>query len=188
MELLTLGAAIWAAVHLIPAALPGLRRQLTGALGEGPYKGLFALTVAAGLALIIWGWRSVAPEFVYAPPSFGRTAANVLMVPAVVLFIASNLKTNLKRLVRHPQLLGVALWAVAHLLANGEQRSVVLFGALGLWAILMIVLLNRRDGPWQKPEIVPWRSDAQAIVAGVVAFAILFALHPMVIGVAPNAF
>ena len=72
-----------------------------------------------------------------------------------ILFFAAYPPTNVKRLLRHPQLTGVALWGVGHLLANGESRSIVLFGGLTLWAIAEIVVINRRDGARDKPAPVP---------------------------------
>jgi uncharacterized membrane protein len=120
-------------------------------LGSNPYRGLFTLVIVASLVLMVFGWRQIIPETLYSPPAWGRLAAAPLMLIAFVLFVASNMAGNLKRWLRHPQLTGVATWAVAHLLANGEDRSVLLFGVMLVWALLAIVLINRRDGAWQKP-------------------------------------
>jgi uncharacterized membrane protein len=102
-----------------------------------------------------------------------------------VLFVASNLPTNLKRLIRHPQLTGVATWAFAHLLANGDSRSLVLFGGIGVWAVVEMGLLNRRDGAWRRPEPLPLVAELKPLIGAAVAFAILFLAHPYIAGVSP---
>lgn len=187
MEILIAGVLLWSVVHLIPAALPSLRGRLIEGVGEGPYKGLFALSILGGVGVMVWGWRSSVPAPVYDPPAWGRVAANVLMVVAMILFAGSNLRTNLKRLLRHPQLLGFTLWSIAHLLANGDQRSVALFAPLGVWAVLMIAFLNRRDGAWEKPAPTPISGEWKPVLAGAVVFAAFFLLHPIVIGASPRA-
>jgi uncharacterized membrane protein len=105
------------------------------------------------------------------------------MVVALVLFAASGVPTNLKRVLRHPQLAGVATWAGAHLLANGDSRSLVLFGGIGLWALASMRLINRRDGAWQKPGALPLSADLKPLIAGIVAFALVYLAHPWIAGV-----
>ncbi len=96
---------------------------------------------------------------------------------------ASGGPSNVKRFIRNPQLAGVIVWAGAHLLANGDNRSIVLFGGLGLWAILEIVLLNRRDGPWEKPGPAPIKRDLMLGVLAAVVVVVLMMLHPFFTGI-----
>jgi uncharacterized membrane protein len=105
---------------------------------------------------------------------------------ALLLFAASGMTTNIKRVLRHPQLTGLATWAAAHLLANGELRSLVLFGGLGLWAVVAMLFINRRDGAWQKPEPQPMAGEWKPAAAAVAGFAVLYLLHPWIAGVAPT--
>ena len=86
-------------------------------------------------------------------------------------------------LVRHPQLGGLLTWAVAHLLVNGDSRSLVLFGGLGLWALLAIVATNRRDGAWEKPEPPPLAKDVIGMVVSLVVLAAVIWAHPWLAGV-----
>jgi len=180
---LILGVLLFAGVHLIPSLAAPARARFIEQRGDGPYNGLFSLALLLSFGLMIFGWRSSAPDFLYAPPAWSRWAANLLMVVGVLLFVASGVPTNLKRFIRHPQLTGVATWAVAHLLANGDSRALVLFGGLGVWAVAEIVLINRREGAWQKPEPLPFSADLKPLVAGVVLFAILLWAHPWIAGV-----
>ena len=91
----------------------------------------------------------------------------------------------LRRLIRHPQLTGVLAWGLGHLFSNGEARSLILFGGLALWAGLQMILLNRRDGAWQKPERVPVGSDLKLLLTGAGFFAIFMYTHEWLFGVGP---
>lgn len=185
MIFLVLGVLIWSCAHLVPALELPLRAACIQRIGEGPYKGAFALSVVGSIVLMVVGWQSANPVGLYAPPSWGATFANLAMFVALFSFIGSNVPTNLKRVVRHPQLVGLAVWAFAHLLANGDVRSLVLFGGLGLWAVLEIASLNRRDGAWQKPEPLPLSAELKPLVATAVVYVALVFGHPYFAGASP---
>ena len=182
---LTLGVLLWSITHLLPAAVPGLRRSLLGKMGENGYKGVFTLLMVLAIYLVISGWKAAVPESVFLPPAWGRHLTALLMLIAFVLFFAPYPPNNIKRALRHPQLTGVLCWGVAHLLANGEGRSIVLVGGLALWALLEIVLINRRDGLWQKPEPAPRKNDIMLTVAGFGAYVIVALSHQWLFGFSP---
>ena len=184
---LTLGVLLWSLTHFVPAVAVDFRKRMIEKLGEKPYKGVFTLVMAFSIYLIISGWKSTVPEFLYVPPEWGRHAASLLVLIAFILFSASHGKNNIQRFIRHPQLSSVVVWGVAHLLANGESRSIVLFGGLMLWAVADIVLLNRRDGAWVKPEPMPIKKDVIAVVAGLVVYFGFAHLHGWLFGVSPFA-
>lgn len=180
---LILGVLLFAGVHAIPSLAAPARARFMKQRGEGPYKGLFSLALVVAIGLMIFGWRSSSPAGLYAPPAWGAWAVRGLMVVSLLLFVASGVPTNLKRFLRHPQLTGVATWAAAHLLANRDSRSLALFGGLGLWAVLQIVLINRREGAWEKPEPLPFSADLKPIAVAVVVFFVLLLAHPWIAGV-----
>lgn len=153
-------------------------------MGRLPYRGVFALITFSALGMIIYGWQVADPGYVYTPPAWGLHVNNALMVLAILLMTAAEMPTRIKRWVRHPMLSGMVLWAVAHLLANGDQKSVVMFSVLGLWSALAIVLINRRDGPWQKPEPASAKQDFLVVAGGLVATAVIIGIH-MFLGLAP---
>lgn len=184
---LVFGVLLWSATHFVPALAAGFRKKLIDRLGEKPYKGVFTLVMVLAIYLIISGWRSTPPEMLYLPPAWGRHATMLLVLIAFVLFSASHGTNNIKRFIRHPQLSSVALWGFAHLLANGETRSVVLFGGLMLWAVADIALLNRREGAWQKPEAAPFKKDVIAVAAGIVVYLVIAFSHQWLFGVSPFA-
>lgn len=183
MTLLVFGVLIWSLTHLFPAMLPDARRRLFERLGENTYKGVYSLCIVFGLVLIIVGWRSVIPTGVYAPPLAPNPLVSLFVLAALVLFAASANPGNIKRFVRHPQMAAVILWGVAHLLTNGSNRAIVLFGGLTLWAVLEIILCNKRDGEWQKPAKAAVKVDVITVVAGLGVFAVLAYFHPTFFGV-----
>lgn len=185
MNWLILGIALFAAVHLVSAVVPGSCKSLKAAVGDKLFRTVYSLLALAGVVLIVIGWRSAVPVAVYAPPAWGATLAFLLMFVAVFLFGASHAKTNLKRYVRHPQLTAVILFSVAHLLSNGDIRSIVLFASLGAWALVEIPLINRREGEWIKPPRASMKSEMIGATISVVVFLVLVALHPYFAGVSP---
>ena len=182
---LWLGVIVWSVVHAMPSLAPGVKANLVGKLGEGPYKGVFAVAIVASIVLMVIGWQSAIADIVYEPPAWGRHPAMLLMLIAFLLFAFSHGKSNLKRYIRHPQLTAVVVWAVAHLLANGDSRSVVLFGVIGVWALVEMVLLNRRDGAPTLPEPRPWSAELKPIIIGVVLYIVFVFAHPWLFGVSP---
>ena len=183
MTLLILGLALWWAVHLTPAFTPALKTSMVARLGQSGWRGLFSLLTVAGIVLMVLGWRATAPAQVYAPLAPPRAAGAVMLV-ALVLFFSARVPTDIKRWLRHPQLTGVLLWALVHLAVNSEQRSLLLFGGLGLWALVEIIAINRRDGAWVKPAPVGLLRSAVPLVIGAAAWALLAWAHPWLAGVA----
>lgn len=179
---LIFGVLLWAAAHLFIALGANARAQLIAKIGLGPYKGLFSLTIISALVLIVMGWKSMPPEFLYVAPTAMRHVTMLLMPFAVILFISARAPTDIKQWLRHPQLTGVKLWAVAHLLSNGETRSVILFGGLLAWAVTEVIVINRRDGAWRKPAPVGMtKTVLSALVGSVLTAALMFA-HPWISG------
>lgn len=184
MGMLITGVLLWSLVHLMKSVTPGLRASIQGAIGEGPHKGLVALLLLGSLALMIFGWRSTPAEFVYDPPVWGRHANMTLMFVAILLIGAAQGASRIRQWIRHPMLTGVLVWAVGHLLANGDNKSLVLFGGLGLWALISIVTVSRNEGVWVKPaKIATAGRELLSLVIVAILYAILMFLHPWIAGV-----
>jgi uncharacterized membrane protein len=185
MSLLIAGLLLFTIVHLVPAASPATRARMVDSLGEGPYRGLFSIVIIASLVLIVLGWKAATPTGIYVPPVGGGAVISAVVFAAFVLFVTSKARSNYRRFVRHPQMIAVILWSVAHLLVNGDSRSVLLFGGLGIWAVFEIVLCNKRDGDWRKPDVVPFSADTIVAVIAAAAFGAFFFLHKALFGVLP---
>ena len=185
MALLIAGLLLFTLAHLLPAASPGTRDNLAARFGDNAYRGLFSAVILASLVMMVFGWKAATPAAIYVPPFGGGPIISAVIFFAFVLFVTSKARTNYRRFVRHPQMMAVVLWSVAHLLVNGDSRSVVLFGGLAVWSVAEIVLCNKRDGVWKKPDVVPFSADMIVAVIAGVAFAIFFYLHKALFGVLP---
>jgi uncharacterized membrane protein len=185
MALFLVGITLFCVVHLFPALAPAARENLVFKLGENPYKGIYSLLILAGVVMIVFGWKATTPEPLYVPPLGPGMLPAVLVLVGLILFFASNMKGYLRRTLRHPQMIGTLLWAGSHLLTNGDSRSVILFGSLAVWALLEIVLCNRRDGPRTELPKASLKGDVIAVAIGVVAFGVLGHFHVKLFGVSP---
>lgn len=185
MLLIGLGLFLWIFVHLFPALAPGLRGQLVARLGLNPYKGIFSLLIIAGVLLIVFGWRSTDPVYLYnTPPGIRHGAMLLVMIGFMLMVAASFPYTRIKRLLRHPQLTGVLLWAIAHLLVNGDSRSLLVFGSIAAWSIASMVLINRRDGAWVKPvKVQGWGKELLIPVIGIALSILIVRFHQYLSGV-----
>jgi uncharacterized membrane protein len=185
MAVLILGLVLFLAPHSLKMALPQGRKALIERRGEGAVKGIVALSSILGLVLIVWGFASAEPVILYAPPPWGPTLNAILMLPALILTVASGAPPGyIKRAVVNPLLLGTILWSVGHLLSVGDLAGVVLFGAFLAWSIIDWAMQPARV-PVSAPAA---RSDLIAIIAGVVVYVLLvWRLHMWLFGVAPLA-
>ena len=186
MTILILGLVVFLGIHSV-RILAGPFRDAQVAANPRRWKGLYTLVSFVGLGLIIWGWilaRPMAPQL-YDPPTWGRHVTLGLVWIAFVLMPTANAPTGrIKATVRHPMLLGVIFWSSGHLLANGDQASVVLFGSFLVWAILDLISAMRRGEP--APVVVRPRADVIAVVAGTVLWAVfVLFLHRVLFGVSP---
>ena len=162
------------------------RAALIAHFGEGPYKGLYSLVSAAGLVLIVWGfgrYRLTGYIQVWDPPLWLNPITIVLMWFAFVALVATYAPLGrIKATLRHPMLVAVKTWALAHLLVNGDLGSMILFGSLLLWAGYDRATLKRRGEPGAPPSAATI-GDGIAIAVGTVAYVAMWWLHPLAIGV-----
>ncbi|PDT73335.1 NnrU family protein [Bradyrhizobium sp. C9] len=182
-----LGLVLFLGIHVL-SSLRELRAGIVNALGEGAYKGVYSLVSFAGLALIIWGfghYRATGWIDVWTPPTAFKHITVALMLPAVILVVAAYIRGRIYSTLKHPMLAGVKLWAFAHLLANGDLGSIILFGSFLGWAVYDRISLKRRADAGGPPIPVGGpTNDLIAIAVGVIVYlALAFAFHPVVIGV-----
>jgi uncharacterized membrane protein len=184
MTLLIIGIIVFLGVHLLPT-VTGLRAWLVSSLGETGYKIAFSLLSLASLALLIYGYAKAPSVQVWSPPEWTRWLAIVLMLPAFIFLVAAYVPGRIRAKLKHPFLVAIKTWALAHLLANGDLASMILFGSFLAYAVYdRITLKHRRpssvvgiEGP-EKPQ-----NDVIAIVLGTVLYAVFLVwLHPFLIG------
>lgn len=182
MTLLILGLILWIAAHLFKRMLPRQR----AAMGDAG-KGLVAVAVVGALVLIILGYRATEFIPVWAPPAFFTHINNLAMVLAVWIYgssAAKGAKAWPADRIRHPQLVAVALWALAHLLVNGDLASIVLFGTLLVWAGAEIAIINKSEPHWTPPRHAGGKTYVRLATITAVVFAIVTAIHYW-LGVSP---
>jgi uncharacterized membrane protein len=187
LAVLVLGLAVFLGAHVFVTRREA-RKALIGRVGEWPYKALFSLVSLVGLALIVWGfaeYRAAGPIAVWSPPAWTRHLTVALMWPATICVTAAYIAGNIKRILKHPMLVGIKLWALAHLIANGDLGALVLFGSVLAWAVYDRITLKRRSDAGAPPIPIGGRSnDIIAVVVGTILYLALgFAFHPLVIGV-----
>jgi uncharacterized membrane protein len=193
LAVMILGLVLFLGVHTLPAQRKP-RARLVAAMGEGGYKLVYALVSLLGIVLIAWGfahYRAAGMIDVWEGSVSPKTLVILkhitvgLMLPAVILVVAAFLRGHIYMAVKHPMLAGVKLWAAAHLLANGDLGSIILFGSFLGWAVFDRISLKRRSDPGAPPiPVGGWGNDMIAIAVGIVAYlALAFAFHPVVIGV-----
>jgi uncharacterized membrane protein len=188
MTLLILGLVIFIGVHSVGILAPAWRDRTAAHLGMVPWQGLYSLASLAGFVLIVWGYGLARQEPValYAPPVWTRHLALLLMVPVFPLLLAAYLPGRIQATVKHPMLAAVKLWALAHLLANGNLADVILFGAFLAWAVADRISLKRRTPPPVPGAPAGKANDWIALVAGLALYgAFLGGLHTWLIGVSP---
>ncbi len=172
MTLLIVGLVLWVVSHWFKRLAPGLRAQM-GDKG----KGVVAVGLLVGLVLMVVGYRAAEVIPVYDPlPGMGH-ANNALMLISVFLFAVGGTKGTLYPIMRHPMLWGTVIWAVAHLLVNGDQASIVLFGGIGIWALISIPLINRSQS-WTPPTNGRGiKGDLMALAGSVVLIGVAAWIH-----------
>ena len=187
LAILVLGLVVFLAPHTL-TAFRAARQQVVNRIGLGPYKGLYSLVALVGIVLIVYGfglYRATGWIDVWVPPSWARHVTVALMWPASICVVAAYIPGDLKRTLKHPFLVGIKLWALAHLIANGDLGSIVLFGSILAWAVFdRISLKRRRDAGGPPIPLGGRRNDLIAIAVGTVLYLALGVwFHPLAIGV-----
>lgn len=167
-------------IHLVPVA-QGFRTRLVARFGDKGYRGLFSAVAAAGLILIMLGYH-LRPDRVqlFTPSAAARELAPVAVTLAFVLFAAANMRGHVRAGLRHPMLLGLLIWSVTHLLANGDLTGTVLFGSFAAYSIVALVSAIRRRAV--KAFLPAWKYDVMAIVGALVLAYVTMRVHPALFG------
>ena len=183
---LMIGLIVFLGPHVF-VTMRNERAELIKRIGEWPYKGLFAVVSIAGLYLIGKGfgmYGDAGPIEIWSPPSWTRHITETLMLPACIFVAAAYIPGEIKRRLKHPMLVGVKTWAVAHLVANGDLGGIILFGSILAWAVFDRITLKRRSDPGALA--IPSggrRNDVIAVVVGTLLYLALgFWFHPYLIG------
>jgi len=186
VSVLIAGIVIFLAAHSF-TTFRTARLVLIAWFGEAAYKGVYSLVSLAGFALIVWGFSRYRAEGLvqlWAPPSWTGDLALVLMWFAFVSLACMNpAPGRIRGWLRHPMLVGIKIWALAHLLANGDAGGMLLFGSFLAWAVFDRIAVKRRGDIGAARVAAFTRADVIALVAGTVVYGAMLLLHPVLIGV-----
>lgn len=192
MALLIVGLVLFIGVHSIRPFAPEWRTSMIEQFGERNWKLLYSAVAIVGLLTTImgYGYARYSAEWLWIPPVWSRhVAALLVLIAFIYLAVAKMPYSKMKQMGGHPMLIGVKLWAFAHLISNGTTADVVLFGSFLAWAVADYAISKRRDREagitYEAPN---FKYDLLAVVIGVIAYGVFaFYLHAVLIGVAPFA-
>ena len=191
MELFILGLLLFLGSHSIRVFANGWRNHMLALLGEKMFKGLYSVASLVGFVLLVYGFSKIRWDspVLWSPPVAMRHVAVLLMLPAMVLLVAGQVPHNaIKAKLGHPMVLSVKVWALAHLLANGRQADLILFGAFLIWSVLNFRAARQRDrlqaANGDEPAATP--NTARVVLIGVAVWAVLlFGGHTWLFAVSP---
>lgn len=177
---LILGLALWSGAHFFKRVAPGPRARL-GDAG----KGLVAVLSVAGIALMVIGYRAAEPTYLWYLGGWAVHLTDLLMLIAVALMGLGSSKSRLRGALRHPMLTGVILWAVLHLMVNGDAPSLVLFGGLAVWAVAEMIVINRAEPAPEPFTGGSVKGDIRLAAITLVVYAVIAGIH---IWIGPSPF
>lgn len=193
MAVLVVGIVLFLGLHLIRVIAPGFRQAMVDRMGPSAWRGVYSVLSILTLVLLIYGFGIARTQttVLYTPPQGMAHLTLLLMLLALICLAASLLPAGyIATKTKHPMVLSVKIWALAHLLVNGDSASVLLFAAFLAWGVILRISLKRRQraGEVVLRPFVSSRYDIYAVVLGAVAWVlILFKLHEWIIGVSPLA-
>ena len=185
MTTLIIGMAIFFGIHVLTST--PARAALAGTIGEVPYKAVFSLVSLIGFGLMIWGFgmSRYGPDsarIVFNPPDWGLWVTGAFTLAGMIVLGSQGGKSHIRKIVKQPMSVGIALWAVGHLFSNGNLNEVALLGGFLAYAIYDFVISNAKGkAPEYQPQL---KGDAIAIVIGVAIFAVILFFHFNLFGVA----
>lgn len=186
--MLILGLILFFGIHALPMNT-GARTAVLDRLGEPAYKVLFGVMSLAGLVVIVWGYQAAVEDnvFIWTPPVWTQHIAVLLMLPALIILVSAYVPSRIRSALKHPMLVAIKVWAFAHLIANGDLVSMILFGAFLAYAVVDRISVKRRAalGPLGAAAGTVW-GDVISVVVGSAAFWFFLVYgHAWLFGVAP---
>lgn len=188
MTILVVGLIVFLGIHSISIFATEFRDRTAARMGAGPWRGIYSLISLAGFVLLVWGYGLARrePVVLYSPPFWTHYVTAVLMLPVFPMIFAPYLPGRIKASLKHPMLVAVKLWAVAHLISNGMLHDVLLFGGFLIWAVADRISYKHRTQRQLKTAPPAARNDVIVVIVGLAIYVLFILwLHQKLIGVAP---
>ena len=177
MIVLSVGLFIWISAHSFKRIFPNQRAELEDRFGQAS-KGVFALAILVSIFLMSIGYRGAEVETVYWSKNWFNTGLNnLLMILAVVLFGLGSSKSRYRNAIRHPMLMGVVVWALAHIVVNGHGPAFFLFGTLAAWGLVSMFVINRAEPEYELFEEGSREGDQRLLIISAIVYAVIAAVH-----------
>lgn len=177
--ILLIGVILWIATHWIKRLAPDFRENLNQKYGAGKARGIITALIVISLVMMIIGYRGSSTNVLYSLPALFGPLCGLLMIIATVLLGMGKSKGRMRSWLRHPMLMGVLLWAVSHLLVNGDVASVILFGGMLIWSVASMQIINKTEGAWVRPEPGPASGDIRLLIISAVLFVVIVVIHTL---------
>ena len=189
MIVLIIGLVIFFGMHLVPVT--GVKSSLIERMGEKKYQSIFSIISLVGFIIIIYGFSLIdtcnsmmadcETDNFYLWDSFeySKEISFLLMPISIIFIVASQMKSNIKKVVHHPMLIGVLIWSFVHLLSTGDLRSIILFASFGAFSIIDIIFTRKTAEQGISFSIL---NDVVVIVVGLVLYSIILYFHEYVSG------
>jgi uncharacterized membrane protein len=188
---LIVGLVLFLGIHSVRIVAPEFRQSQIDKRGLNAWKGIYTLISILGFVILVWGYGIARqdPVVFWVAPAWMSHVVALLMLPVMILLVASQVPAGrIKAAVKHPMLLGVKIWALAHLLVNVDLASVLLFGGFLAWAVVDRISEKKRllAGITRNPVAGPLKWDIIVVVGGLVVYVLFVTvLHKLLIGVPP---
>ena len=189
MIVMIIGLVIFFGMHLVP--ITGVKSLLIERVGEKKYQGIFSIISLVGFIIIIYGFSLIdtcnpmmadcETDNFYLWDSFeySKEISFLLMPICIIFLVASQMKSNIKKVVRHPMLIGILIWSFVHLLSTGDLRSIILFASFGAFSIIDIIFTRKTAEQGISFSIL---NDVVVIVVGLVLYSVILYFHEYVSG------
>lgn len=189
MTLFIVSLILFLLTHSVRIVAPAWREAMIERMGVKAWRGLYSILSLVTLVFLIYAFgvsRADTPMLYYPPFWMTHITLTLMLIAMVLLMVSIFPAGRIAVWVKHPLLTSVKTWAFAHLLANGEANSVLLFAGFLIWAVVARISAKRQGGEARAFVSVKW--DVAAVITGVVVYiAFVGFLHEYLIGVSPLA-
>ncbi len=179
-----LGIGLFFGLHIVPS-MPGVRDRFVERMGENRYKGVYSLLALSGLIIMAVGYANMDYQELWTTPEWANHLAFAVMPIVFILWVAAEMKGHIRKKLKHPMIIGVLLWAIVHLLNNGDRASLYLFGSFALFSVFSIISSTRR-GKLPTYASPKGKHDIASVIIGIGLFSAVLWGHEFLFGVVPT--
>ena len=179
---LLMAAVFWIATHNGFAGTD-IRTRLVGKIGEIGFRIAYAVTSVIAIMMLVQAWEAAVAMPLWTAPAWLRLILALIMLPAFLFFAAGLLRNptavggealagqqvrGIQRITRHPMLWSFALWALVHVIGNGDLASLIFFGTFAVSAFLGMPSIDRKLAARSPEAAARLRSETSILPFGAI--------------------